>query len=146
MSKPKYAIIDHLTTVYQGRVKFNDADPLGIVWHGNYIGYFEDGREFFGLKHGITYLDIFNNGFSTPIVQSICNHKKPLKYGDTFSVKTMLLDTQAAKMIFNYQIFNQEEELVCTGETTQVFLSINGELSLGYPDFYNSWKKKMGIL
>lgn len=39
------------------RVRFVETDPLGIVWHGNYIQYFEDGREAFGRHHGISYLD-----------------------------------------------------------------------------------------
>ena len=38
-------------------VRFNEADPLGIVWHGHYIRYFEDGREDFGKKYGLAYLD-----------------------------------------------------------------------------------------
>jgi hypothetical protein len=40
-------------------IRFNEADPLGIVWHGHYIRYFEDGREAFGKKFGITYLDFY---------------------------------------------------------------------------------------
>ncbi len=40
-------------------VRFNEADPLGIVWHGHYVRYFEDGREAFGNKYGLRYLDIF---------------------------------------------------------------------------------------
>ncbi len=137
--------IQHLTTVYHGRVRFNDADPLGIVWHGNYIAYFEDGREEFGRKHGLTYLDVHAHGFSTPVVEVICNHKKILKYGDTFRVVTMLQNTPAAKMIFQYAIFNQNDELVCDGQTTQVFLNAQQELSLLCPDFYEAWKQKVGF-
>ena len=40
------------------RVRFNETDPLGIVWHGNYIKYFEEGREAFGRKYGLSYLDV----------------------------------------------------------------------------------------
>jgi acyl-CoA thioester hydrolase len=144
MSKEKPYRIEHLTTVYHGRVKFNDADPLGIVWHGNYLGYFEDGREYFGSKYRLTYLNIHEEMYSVPVVQSICNHKKPLKYGDEYSVKTIIIHTLAAKIIFHYEIYNQENELVCTGETTQVFLSKEGKLSLICPDFYESWKKQVG--
>ena len=39
-------------------VRFSETDPLGIVWHGNYIKYFEDGREAFGRKYRISYLDV----------------------------------------------------------------------------------------
>ena len=44
-------------------VRFNEADPLGIVWHGHYIRYFEDGREDFGKSYGIGYLDFYNEWF-----------------------------------------------------------------------------------
>ena len=40
------------------RVRFNETDPLGIVWHGNYLKYFEDGREAFGKEFGMEYLDM----------------------------------------------------------------------------------------
>jgi acyl-CoA thioester hydrolase len=139
----KYKEVSHLNTVFSGRVKFNDADPLGIVWHGNYIGYFEEGREDFGRMHGISYLDIHENDFTTPIVKSTCDHKLPLKYGDTFTVETAILNTPAAKMIFRYEIFNQDNLLVCSGETIQAFVHIDGDLSLYPPKFYEEWKEKV---
>ena len=58
-----------LTCTEEVRVRFNETDPLGIVWHGHYIVYFEDGREAFGRLHGLTYLDIQNAGYVTPIVK-----------------------------------------------------------------------------
>jgi acyl-CoA thioester hydrolase len=48
-------------------VRFNEADPLGIVWHGHYVRYFEDGREAFGQAFGLSYLDIYKQGFTVPI-------------------------------------------------------------------------------
>ena len=128
------------------RVRFNETDSLGIVWHGNYITYFEDGREDFGIKTGISYLDIKANGFATPIVESFCQHKLPLKYGDTMMIETVFEDTLAAKMIFSYTIFNSEKKVVCTGKTVQVFVSDKGALSLNLPGFYVKWKQKMGLL
>ncbi|QQY82200.1 acyl-CoA thioesterase [Tamlana sp. s12] len=132
----------------QVRVRFVETDPLGIVWHGNYIQYFEDGRESFGRKHGISYLDQKQHGFATPIVKSSTEHKRPLKYGDIATIKTIYVDSPAAKMIFRYEIYNQEELLVCTGETTQVFVDDigNGELSLNVPEFFMNWKKQVGLI
>ncbi len=128
------------------RVRFNETDPLGIVWHGYYITYFEDGREAFGRAHNISYLEIKANGFITPIVKSTCEHKLPLHYGEIAKIKTTFVDSLAAKMIFKYEIFNPEGKVVCTGETVQVFVSDDGELSLIQPDFFNDWKRKMGLL
>ena len=139
----KHKTINHLTTFTNGRVKFNEADPLGVVWHGNYIEYFEECREDFDRKHGVSYLDIYQHEFATPIIEFHCYNKFPLRYGDTYTTKTMIVSTSAAKMIFLYQIFNQDNVLVCEGETVQVFVhNING-LSLYVPDFYRIWKEKV---
>ena len=140
-----YKIIEHLTTVFTARVKFNEADPLGIVWHGNYISYFEEGREAFGRKHGISYLEIHKNKFTTPIVNVVCDYKRPLKYGDVYTIKTHILNSPAAKIIHYYEIYNQEGTLVCEGQTTQAFVDLEGNLSLYSPDFYEEWKKKVNF-
>ncbi len=128
------------------RVRFVECDPLGIVWHGNYIQYFEDGREAFGRYHGISYLDQKDHNFSTPIVKSTSEHKLPLRYGDMATVKTIFVDSPAAKMIFRYEIYNPKNQLVCTGETVQVFVELGGELSLSIPTFFKEWKQKVGLL
>ena len=127
------------------RVRFTETDPLGIVWHGNYIQYFEDGREAFGREHSISYLDQKANGYTSPIIKSECEHKLPLRYGDVATIKTTFINSPAAKMIFRYRIFDPKGRLVCLGETTQVFLNQNGELSLTMPEFFQQWKKKMGL-
>lgn len=141
--KPK-----EITHTSQVRVRFVETDPLGIVWHGNYIQYFEDGREAFGRHHGISYLDQKKYGFATPIVKSSTDHKRPLRYGDIATVKTIYVDSPAAKMVFRYEIYNQHEELVCTGETIQVFVDKIGEgdLWLAIPPFFADWKKSIGLL
>ena len=128
------------------RVRFTECDPLGIVWHGNYIQYFEDGREAFGRHHGISYLDQKKNNFSTPIVESKCEHKLPLTYGDVATIKTTYVDSEAAKMIFKYEILNPDGKVVCKGKTVQVFVELGGELSLVIPQFFMDWKKKVGLL
>ena len=127
------------------RVRFTETDPLGIVWHGNYIQYFEDGREAFGRDHGISYLEQKEYGYTSPIVKSSCEHKLPLRYGDVATIKTTFINSPAAKMIFRYQIYDPQDKLVCTGETIQVFLNDKGELSLTMPEFFANWKEKMGL-
>ncbi|MEP3837852.1 MAG: thioesterase family protein [Algibacter sp.] len=128
------------------RVRFNETDALGIVWHGYYIHYFEDGREAFGRKHGISYLDTKAQGYVTPIVKSTCEHKLPLSYGDVATIETTYINSPAAKLIFRYKIFNTEKQLVCTGETIQVFVDDNNNLSLALPPFIEAWKVKNDLL
>ncbi len=144
--KELFKEIPELTVSTPIRVRFNETDPLGIVWHGNYITYFEDGREAFGREHGISYLDVFDSGFSTPIVESSCKHKLSLRYGDVFRIETAFMNTAAAKIIFKYTIFDADDQIACTGQTVQVFLDNKGELQLSNPPFYEQWKRKLGLL
>jgi acyl-CoA thioester hydrolase len=144
--KELYNEVPALTIEKEIRVRFNETDPLGIVWHGYYITYFEDGREAFGRHHGISYLDFSKNGYTTPIVKSVCEHKLSLRYGDVARIETTIVETPAAKMIFRYKIFDTNNEIACTGETVQVFLNSKGELVLNNPPFYEEWKRKVGLI
>src|SRR5690606_3139440 len=95
--------LQHITRF---RVRFNETDPLGIVWHGHYITYFEDGREAFGETYGISYRDIQGNGFLAPVVKCTCEYKLPLRHGDWATVETVFVNHPAAKMVFRYTIYN----------------------------------------
>ncbi|CAM1348402.1 acyl-CoA thioesterase [Tenacibaculum insulae] len=128
------------------RIRFNETDALGIVWHGNYLRYFEDGREAFGRKHGLSYLDVKAKGYVTPIIKSSCEHKLPLQYGETATVEATFINTAAAKIIFSYKITNANKQIVCTGETIQVFLDNNNDLSLTLPPFFKKWKENNGLI
>ena len=58
-----------LKSIVEIPIKFSEVDSLRVVWHGNYVRYFEDGREAFGRQYGLGYLDIFENGnLAVPIV------------------------------------------------------------------------------
>ena len=129
-------------------VRFNEADPLGIVWHGHYIRYFEDGREDFGSTHGLSYLDVYKLGFVIPVVSVQCDFKKSLRYGDRVIVESTYVPTEAAKIKFTYRLFKASTgELVATGSSVQVFLSKDDSvLQLANPPFFEDWKKKHDLV
>lgn len=122
------------------RVRFDEVDALGIVWHGHYLKYLEDARDAFGRKFNLTYMGVYNQGFSVPLVNIQIDYKLPLKYEDTAKVEIKYIDSDAAKVLFHYVIFNESGEVVLTAKTTQVFLSKSGELQLLPPDFFKQWK------
>ena len=138
----KKITISNLKVSHKIRIRFNETDPVGIVWHGNYLKYFEEGREAFGRHYKISYLDQKSYGFTSPIVKSSCEHKLPLYYGNEALIETTYINCPSTKLVFEYKIFNNKNELVCTGKTTQIFLDKNGNLSLTDPDFYFKWKKE----
>ena len=127
-------------------VRFSEVDSMKIVWHGNYLKYFEDGRESFGLRFNLGYLEVYRHNVMIPIVKINCDYKKPLVYGDQLYVETRYIPTDAAKIVFEYTVSRKNDgEIVATGSSTQVFLTPEGELLLTSPAFYTGWKKKWGI-
>lgn len=134
-----------LSHISEFRVRFNETDPLGIVWHGHYVTYLEDGREAFGEQFGISYKDIQNAKLFAPVVKCVVDYKVPLRHGDRAVIKTLFINQAAAKLQFSYKIF-KDEILVATGETIQVFTDFEGELFLSNPPFFEEWKSKQGLL
>ena len=131
----------------ESRIRFNEVDSLGIVWHGNFVTYLEDGRESFGRKYKLGYSDVFRNGLLTPIVKMEIDFKLQVKYGDEIVIETEFVNCDAAKIIFHYRIFRKSDQaLVLTATTTQVFVNESGELELTNPLFFVEWKKKNGIV
>ena len=128
-------------------VRFNEADPLGIVWHGHYVRYFEDAREDFGKLYGISYLDFYRSGLAVPIVAIQCDYKKPLRYDDTVVVETTYVNTKAAKLKFKYRLFDTlDRTLVASGSSLQVFVDAKTfELQLTIPSFFQEWKMKQNL-
>ena len=129
------------------RVRFSEVDSMGVVWHGNYIRYFEDGREAFGNKYGINYMDFYKQGVMIPLVKVTCDFKKPLLYGDIARIETRFVNCDAAKLQYDYIISRDSTgEVMATGSSVQVFLSPEMELLLDMPPFFLDWKKKHGFI
>lgn len=137
-----------LSGTIQVNVRFNEADPLGIVWHGHYIRYFEDGREAFGNENGIGYLDFYKQGYVIPVVSIQCDYKRSLKYGEQVIVETIYIPCDAAKLKFDYRLYNATSKvLVATGSSVQVFLEKNHSvLQLINPPFFEDWKREKGLI
>ena len=128
------------------KVRFGEVDSMGIVWHGNYVKYIEEGRESFGKKYGISYLDIYSNNVMAPVVNMNVDFKKQVKYGDMLIVETEFIETPAAKIKFDFRIFRKsDKELVVTAQSTQVFIDLNHDMLLYPPEFVLDWKKKVGL-
>jgi len=136
-------MVKSLTDTTTITVRFSECDPLKIVWHGNYLRYFEDGRESFGKKHNISYLEIYEkNGLAVPLVHVELDYKRQVSFGEELRIETKMVDDPAAKIVFHYRILNQQNEVVCTGKTIQAFVDMQKkELQIVTPPFFEAWKK-----
>jgi acyl-CoA thioester hydrolase len=134
---------NEMVTMTEVEVRFNEVDMMQIVWHGHYVQYMEEGREHFGKKYGISYMDIRAQGYMAPVVSMKCEFKKPLEYGDRALVETRLKYSDAAKLIYIFNIYRASDKaVVATGESVQVFMDMDRQLVLTIPPFFAEWKKK----
>lgn len=125
------------------QVRFSEVDSMKVVWHGNYLKYFEEGREAFGRKYNIGYFDVEEQELQVPVVHSSVDYKRSLRYGDHLQVEVRFEDTPAAKIIFHYTIRRlPDNALIATGKTVQVFTDRNSELQLILPEFFHDWKNR----
>ncbi len=131
----------------QQAIKFSEVDSLRVVWHGHYVRYFEDGREAFGKKYGLGYLDIYQHNLAVPLIDLSVKFKKVLEYGDEAIIETTFVNSPAAKLIFDYTISSARHgHVVCTGRSTQVFMEPKSkELYITMPPFMEQWKKTWNI-
>jgi acyl-CoA thioester hydrolase len=135
-----------LKTSKEIEVRFSEVDSMSIVWHGSYALYFEDAREAFGKKYGLGYLDIFGNGYYAPLVDLTFSYKQPLIYGQQARVDIFYKNSEAAKIIFEYEIRSLKDNgLIATGRSVQVFLDKNFQLVWTNPPFYEEWKQKNNV-
>ena len=124
-------------------IRFSEVDSMQFVWHGSYPLYLEDAREEFGRKYSLEYMTIYGNGCFAPLVDMNIHYRKPIRYGMKPRIDIIYRPTEAAKMVFDYEIHDTEtDELLVTGHTVQVFLDKEYNLMWQNPLFYQEWKKK----
>ena len=127
-------------------IRFSEVDSMNVVWHGSYMLYFEDARELFGEKYGLTYMGYFDHGYFAPLVEMNFQWKKPIRYGMHPRIDIIYRPTKAAKVIFDYEIHDTtDDSLIATGHSVQVFMDTNYQLVLYSPELYEEWQKKWGV-
>lgn len=107
------------------RVRYGETDQMGVVYHGNYAQYLEIGRIEWLRKLGISYKAMEASGIMLPVIHLSLNYKKSACYDDLIKVKTQLKKMPTSKIEFTYEIQNEAEEILATGETTLVFIDIS---------------------
>ena len=128
-------------------IRFSEVDSMNVVWHGSYPLYFEDAREAFGEKYGLSYMTIFSNGYFAPLVELSFKYKKPLVYEMKPSIVITYVPTEAAKIVFHYEIIDERNGTVfATGRSVQVFMDKDYRLIWENPEFYQKWKEEWRVL
>jgi len=109
---------------FKVRVRYAETDQMGVVYHGNYARYFEMGRVEWLRNLGVSYKFMEEEGVMLPVVSLTMNYKKPARYDDLLTVRTILKKQESVKIEFDYEIKNEEGELLTTGNSILVFVNM----------------------
>jgi acyl-CoA thioester hydrolase len=112
---------EHLQQI---RVRYSETDQMGVVYHGNYIPYFEIGRVEWLRNKGVSYKSLEESGIALPIVSMTLNYKKPARYDDLLTVKTKFKKYSSVKIEFDCEIWSENLELLTTAHFVLVFVNM----------------------
>ena len=127
-------------------IRFSEVDMMGVVWHGNYPLYLEGAREAFGAEFGLSYALYIRENVFVPIVKMDVDYKRPVRFGMRPVIRIEYVPTDAAKVIFDYKLYDKESgDVFLTARTVQVFMDRDYKLMWFSPDFYIQWKRQMGL-
>jgi acyl-CoA thioester hydrolase len=117
------------TGVVKIRVIYADTDAMGIVYHTNYIRWFEIGRTELMREAGVVYSEMEKEGFFLPLTQMDCHYLYPARYDEIVIVETRIETFRRASVKFAYEIWDEKHEtLLVEGSTVHAFLNREGKI------------------
>ena len=115
------------STETQIRIHYALTDQMGVVYHGHYAQFYEIGRGEALRQIGYSYKDIEAMGIIMPVVDIHSRFLRPAKYEDLITVKTTLKELPIHhKIVFHHEIYNEQGELLNTGDVSLYFMQAKG--------------------
>jgi acyl-CoA thioester hydrolase len=112
----------------QVTVRYAETDMMGVVYHGNYLPWFEIGRTNLLKEFGVPYRQLEADGFFLPVVEVQAKYHRPAVYDDTVTVITTLREKPGVRITLEYEI-RREDTLLVTGKTVHAFIDREGRPS-----------------
>lgn len=122
------------TAKTQARVRYGETDQMGYCYYGNYAQYFEIGRVEALRELGMSYRKMEEDGIMLPVVEYNVKYLKPAYYDDLLTIVTTIRDIPKSRIFFDYEIYNEKEELLSTASTTLVFINKENMRPIAAPE------------
>jgi len=106
------------------RVRYGETDQMGYMYYGNYAQYYEVGRVEMLRSLGMSYSSMEADGIMMPVLELKCKYIKPAFYDQEITVRTIIKTLPGIRIFFEYELYNEKEELINLGETTLVFVDM----------------------
>ncbi|MFZ0369881.1 MAG: thioesterase family protein [Halobacillus sp.] len=104
------------------QVRYQETDMMGVVYHANYLVWFEIGRTAFIEELGFKYSEIENQGVVSPVIDANISFKHPVRYGDEAVVKTWVDEYDGLRVTYGYEVVHGDGRLAVSGQTKHVIV------------------------
>ena len=122
------------------RVRYAETDAMGVVYYGNYLAYFEDGRVAYLQRKGIPYSAMEAAGVYMPVAEAHCTYRAPAHFEDELSVETSIGEAGRARVRFEY-VVKRGDDVLAEGYTVHAARGRDGR-PVRIPA---AWAEKLGF-
>ena len=102
------------------RVRYAETDQMGVVYHGNYLVYAEEGRTLMMESLGCSYAELERSGFGLVVRKASLRFRAPARYGETLRVRTRIERVGGASIEFVYSVTRDGESTVLCEASTEL--------------------------
>ena len=124
-----------ISTTCRLRVRYAETDPMKYVYYGNYATYFEVARVELFRGIGMSYDEIEKRGIWLPVSEYNIKYLKPALYDQELRIEVKVKERPGVRIIFDYEIYNEEGEKLTEASTTLFFLDAKKNKVVKCPDW-----------
>ena len=107
------------------RVRFSETDAMGVVYHANYLAWFEVARTQLLAEAGLPYRELQDSGYLIPVLEISLKYRAPAKFDDEIVVRARMEEFPRVKMRIDYEV-RRENETLTTGHSVHAFMNRDG--------------------
>ena len=112
------------------------SDHAGVMWHGTYFNWLEEGRVNALSEAGINYVDLTKKGFELPLIDSSIKYISPLFLGDNITIETIFKISKSPKIKIQSKFMNKSKKVLTLAEVNLVLINKNSfSIIRKRPDF-----------
>jgi acyl-CoA thioester hydrolase len=121
------------------RVRYAETDQMGVVYHSNFLIWFEVGRVELMRSLGFDYKQMESESDTYMVVADVhCRYHHPARYDELLTVRTSILEAKTRTLKFGYELFRQsDQKLLATGHTIHVACTRAGQVK-HFPEKYKT--------
>lgn len=123
-----------ITSENKIRVRYDEVDKMGYVYHGNYAKYFHISRTKLLRKFGINDKKLESQNIIMPVIEMNIRYNKPIFYDDLIKIKTTLKELSGIRLIFDHLVYNPNNEIINKGKSTLVFVDHKTQKVMRIPE------------